>query len=274
MTNAACYGCLPFSGYRQLDAVNFSSLKWIDVSPYTYRYWLEHPLDETDAMRVGSALHTLALEPGKFQRRFAIWEGTRRGKAWKEFETASVASGKTILTATQVDPVRAMAAALLAKPDNLSLLTGGQRELSITWTERTTGIKCKCRVDHLTDEYLDDLKSTKSIDAFKFGRAAGDYLYCVQSAIYRDAAESLDGKLRKCRLLAVEKSQPHESAVYELDEELLDEGHTKWLEWLETLAHCRETNRWPQRYELPQKLQLAPWQTAHEDDDLSDLGLE
>ena len=281
MINATCHGYLPFSEYRQLDAVNFSSLKHMDWSPYTYRYWSQHERKDTDDFREGRAAHTLILEQHAFDARYVVWDKLseagnlcpRRGKDWETFAAAAQRKRQTVLLPSQKERVFAQAIAVRSKDANQEILCGGTAEQSFTWVEKETGILCKCRVDK-SNERLVDVKGARSIDAFKFGRAAGDLLYHAQLAAYQDGLAAVTGKTLPCCILAFQKLPPYESAVFELPEHLLEQGRATWIEWLKKLRHCRENNHWPQRYELPQQLQLPAWMTEQDEDDISDQNLD
>src|SRR4051812_34967536 len=62
------YYDLPAKTYHALDACSKSSLDWIaDYSPMHLKWNREHPEEPTDALKFGSALHTMILEPAKFE---------------------------------------------------------------------------------------------------------------------------------------------------------------------------------------------------------------
>ena len=101
------YENLPVNEYLSIEAVSNSSLKSLNASPR--HFWACHvapektPVKETDAMRVGRAIHTMFLEPAMFNAEFAIWDGRRSGDAYKDFQSEN--ADKTILTRTQFEEV-------------------------------------------------------------------------------------------------------------------------------------------------------------------------
>lgn len=64
--------------YRQIDAINWSSLKHMAESPMLYRHMLDHGRDDTPALAFGRLVHTLVFEPALFNSECAIYEGERR----------------------------------------------------------------------------------------------------------------------------------------------------------------------------------------------------
>ena len=57
--------------YTDIDAVNWSSLKWMRESPQMYRYRLSVPMEDTPALALGRATHTLVFEPTNARERRA-----------------------------------------------------------------------------------------------------------------------------------------------------------------------------------------------------------
>lgn len=64
------YG-LPFDDYKAIDALNMSLLKEIAESPGKLDWRRQNPWAPTPEAILGSAIHTLLLEPSDFPRRFA-----------------------------------------------------------------------------------------------------------------------------------------------------------------------------------------------------------
>ncbi len=93
--------------YASIDAVNFSTMKYMAKSPRHYRYACENPSATTQPMRLGDASHTATLEPMRFTRDYAVYEPPegktdRRGtKAWDEFLEAN--PGRTVLKQDEFD---------------------------------------------------------------------------------------------------------------------------------------------------------------------------
>jgi hypothetical protein len=52
--------------YAAIPAINWSTLKYLDVSPRMLRWRVEHPRHDTDALDLGRAIHCAILEPERF----------------------------------------------------------------------------------------------------------------------------------------------------------------------------------------------------------------
>ena len=78
------FNFVSWAEYLEIDAVNFSSLKNMAQGADYYKWRLANPLVPTADMKKGTAIHTMVLEPDKFSARYAVWEGSRRGKVYAE----------------------------------------------------------------------------------------------------------------------------------------------------------------------------------------------
>ena len=90
--------------YRQKPGVNKSSLVEMLRSPLHYRYALEHPREDTPAMKMGRAIHSAFLTPEQFVVDFAEAPAcdrrTKEGRAiWEQFTQDN--SGREILSAEE-----------------------------------------------------------------------------------------------------------------------------------------------------------------------------
>lgn len=243
--------------YDRIDAVNFSTLKALADSPAHYRARLATPVEETDAMRLGSAVHTLALEPHCFADDYAVWHGGRR--AGKEYD-AFVAdlAGRTALTPDQMATALAMADSIRRAVGDLT--RRGSAEWSVVWTDAETGIGCKARVDWCGPAGLIDLKTCLSTDPRAFAANAARYLYHAQMAWYFDGIHAATGETPTAAyLVGVEKSPPYDVGVFALDEHALSLGRVTYRRWLSRLAECRSRDEWPGRCSVVQPLTLPAW---------------
>ena len=265
---------MTFSAYRALDAVNWSSLKHLRDSPLHYRHALTGADTDTTERAVGRAIHALVFEPAVFERDFAIFEGpTRRGKVWDEFEAAH--ARQTILKTNEVEDVIAASNAVKTHPLVAPYLDGGAFEQTVTWTDPATGIACKARMDWLQSQRaLVDLKSSTTIDAYRFGRIAARLGYHGQIAFYDDGVTHALGWTPAERVIvAVESKAPYDVGVFVVDDDTLQAGREEVAELMARLAGCRETGAWPGRYTEKAALMLPAYVFGEEDEDAAELGV-
>lgn len=141
------------------------------------------------------------------------------------------------------------------------LLRGGLAEEAVTWTDATTGIKCKGRLDYLRPDLVIDLKSSKDPTPSKFERDAVSYGYVSQAAFYYDgakAAKRLAGDARPV-VVAVRAKDDFDVACFRLTQEAIDTGRAIYRNLLHRLAECEAANYWPGVAPEIRDLNLPPW---------------
>ncbi len=233
-----------FRDYCALQALNISSLLYVDRSPKHYKHYTEHGRPDSTTLAIGRAAHTGALEPHQFLREYALWpaeNGQRRGKKYVAFATAN--AGKTILTEKEYDLAQAMASAVRTDPLAMRhLAPPGETEVTIQW--EVDGRPAKSRIDFLGESIV-DLKTCANASQRAFGRAAVDHHYDVRGAWYQDAVEHDRGIKLPVVFIAVEKTPPHDVVVWRAPDHVLEDGRAKYQELLETLRKCEERDEWP-----------------------------
>jgi len=255
--------------------VGSSMLSDFRKSPALYQgIYVTHTIPKpppTTAMLKGSALHTLVLEPQRWDAEYIVATDnvlSRRGKKWEVLAHLAAHEGKAVLLAPEVEAAHHMAASLL-RNKRLRVLMGAKGaiiERAIRWTDVASGIKCKCRPDLLVDDpklgaWLTDLKSSNSPGP-DFPKSCANYGYDIQMAHYLEGAATV-----KDRPLApyyfVVRNEPLWDVWEERklsQEDFIDAGFRARRYWLRRLAECMETNVWeaPEQTE-PGELKLPFW---------------
>ena len=220
-----------FPEYRAVKALNWSMLKHLVLgSPLAYRHALTATDHDTTGRLIGRAVHALVLED---REDFLVWDAKRTGGDWLDFKAEH--AGQDILRASEVDTVRAMAAAVAAHPRAVEALAG-QREASRTW-ERG-GRLCKGRLDVLGPDYVTDLKTCGPLPVL--GRTAWSSGYVHQLAWYRHGAG-----VERAYIVGVEARAPHDVGVWEVDRGALDAAGREIDAALARLAECEAADVWP-----------------------------
>jgi hypothetical protein len=67
------------------------------------------------------------------------------------------------------------------------------------------------------------------------------------------------------KIIAVEADEPHDVAVFALDDDTLWAGEEMWRGALRRVANCQAQGAWPGRYEAETLLVLPPWAFPPED---------
>lgn len=211
--------------------VRFSNLKHIARSPAHYLHAVTREITETRAMRVGFAVHAECLGGN-----FAVFDGDRRGNAWKEF--AAEHAGEKILTRTEADDAMRIAAAVRSNPLAMKILEG-EHEKRLEWDY--LGRACQGHLDVLVPGVrVAELKVTNDASPDRFTWQAIRMAYHCQLAWYGNAAQ-----VEQAHVVAVEDKAPHVVTVMELTPRILDQGRKLCHLWMERLLGCEHANRWP-----------------------------
>lgn len=260
----------PFDAYLKRPGVHNTLLKEMKRSPKRYQFRAANPLEDSTTLAFGRASHTAVLEPDRFPIDYAVFPGKRRqGKEWEQFQAAN--ADRTILKMDEYAACLAVRDAVRSHPVAGPLLASGKPEQTITWTDAATGLECKGRADWLSPVALVDLKTTTDIDADRFGALAARMGYHAQLAFYRDGLRA-NGLDLPAKIIAVEADEPHDVAVYAIDDDSLYAGEEQYRDALRKVAKCQAAQVWPGRYEQERLLILPSWAFPAEDD--VDQGLD
>ena len=208
--------------YNNAEGIRRSDLWKMEDSPEKFRYFLEHPVEQTPAMAFGSACHKMVLEPDTFGLEYAtapqVDRRTKEGKAmWEAFVQDN--AGKTILSPDDVSTMEEMETALVHCPLAKKLLWGkGESEVPFFWTDPDTGEKCKIKVDRLVKFnrkwYGVDYKTTLCAETFRFNSDIFKMGYFMQAAMYTEGVMKAK-KMRKrpgFLFVAQEKKAPYSAS--------------------------------------------------------------
>jgi exodeoxyribonuclease VIII len=239
--------------YAAIEAVNWSTLVHLATSAKLMEWRRDHPRKETEALRIGTALHAAVLEPDTFAKRYVAQPdlGDGRTKAGKEARAqwlASVPPGALVIDAEDHDLVKRCAAATLAHPEVRNLLRGGRAEEVVNWTDAESGLACKGRLDYIAPSYLLDLKSMRAETLPEFARAIAGRLYHGQVAFYFDgaaAARLLDPTRAQVFVIGVQTVEPYDVVPARIQIEDLERGRALYRSLLRRYAECRAANWYP-----------------------------
>lgn len=244
--------------HNDITAVSRSGLWEFKRSPA--HYWNaylnpERPeRKDTPDMAFGRAFHTFVLEPHLFDQEYAVEPakvllkdfGRDIYDAYKQQIVCLELTGKTILTADQMEKLEKMRQSVLNHPQASDLIIGGAIEHSLFWEDPHTGIRCKTRPDVWHDNMTADLKTCVSADERAFVNSIGSYGYHWQSAMNREGIYHTGGNdVKTHTFICVEKEWPHLVAVYILDKQALDSAHKMVKNTLQNFKICKASNDWP-----------------------------
>ena len=229
------YSLVPNEVYHQSEGLSKTDLTDIvDYSIATYQMRKNNPPRPTDPMIKGSAFHDLVLLPDEYKKNYLVGPTVSRStKKWKE--VAADNPDCIIITPGMSDDIHYMRDALYKNPTIRSILESDTilREVSIWQTDPSTSFIVKIRPDIITDGIIFDLKSTNSPHAKGFIHSVWKYSYHMQAAYYQYVATLNGMSISDFQFLVVGSKPPYLTAIYNLSDEVYNEGHDKFREALD-----------------------------------------
>lgn len=253
--------------YDAIKACNYSTLKHFDRSAAHARHEMLSPSEPSDAMTLGTALHTALLEPDRFEEKCAVSPElklrTKKGReAAKEFAVAN--TGKAIIRLSDFVLISKIRTAVIANDTAKSLLNGlGTNEVGLEWTDSETGLKCKGLIDRLAPQNghtaVVDIKTTANAQPWAFASAIAKFKYHEQAAFYLSGLNANARAVRRFIWIAIEKEPPFGVACYEPDATMLEQGELLFREHLRLWKQCEASGEWPGYATGIQELSLPKW---------------
>ena len=222
------------------DHISSSDIKNFLKSP-KYYYWSKYQKTEKDEERhfaIGSALHEMIMEPHLFSSNYIVIpkfdKRTKDGKlAFEKFSLE--ANGKTLINEDE------MVKNAVENKTFMALLENSHRELSAYTTDELTGLKLKVRPDILpiNNSTIVDIKSCVDSSPKEFKRNVYSYGYSISAAYYMDIL-----KRENYIFAAIEKSQPYQTSLYALNDEMIEYGKLQSRTALNLLKWSYDNNFW------------------------------
>ena len=235
-------------------------------------YWAQHldPNREqkvTPAPILGSAIHTVVLEPDTWKDRYLVAPENmdRRSKAgkdtWKALSEDAEDSGKVVLKWEEAETALKVQAAVRAHPLAVALFSEGEAESSVFWKDPETQATCKARPDWMRqDGVMVDLKSCISSHPETFSKQAFNLGYYIQAAWYSAGWQVATGQeVTAFMFVAVEKTPPYGVSVFDVGPEYLELGRVATRKALDLYVDCQRTGQWPGYPRDIQTLEAPPW---------------
>jgi hypothetical protein len=269
------YRDLSNADYHASQGVSSSRLKMLaSKTPAHMIHAMSEPSESTPAQSLGSAVHTMVLEPECVDRDIAVApEINRRTKAGKEeyaaFQVES--AGKIILSPEQWDTAIKMRDSILAHPMASIFLEDIYAEHSIYWDRDITAEHSellKVRPDGicLSHPVLLDIKTCRDGSYTGFTRAVQNFEYHLSAAMYLEGVNQCSelmgslpfNKYTSFLFICVENEAPFATSVYDLSSEYLRFGQALYERTLLALAQGRE-NDWPGYPVEIRTIEPPPW---------------
>src|SRR5262249_7036551 len=136
----------------------------------------------------------------------------------------------------------------------------GEPEFSIFWTDKQTGLPCKCRVDYMPTEVLSDprgvavdLKTAADPSPKEYASSLVRLGYHRKLRHYQAGLNAYTGSQQPFVHIAAGTSPPYVVASYEVDDTHPNDGFPLGAEQrrrtLTALAECLDSGDWREPYE-------------------------
>lgn len=222
--------------------LSYSGAKDILRSPFVYQWKRTQPREQSDAMDLGTVLHSLVLDTGQ------SWETIDGGRGVTERKTDARARGLIPIRLEDLSKAARMAAAIQNHAEARSVLARcNRRELAAIADDNDSGVTMRAFLDALHDQgrYVVEVKSGRPGTIDDFARTAVNLGYDIQAATYHAIMEWLGQPVETVWFVLVESEAPHLVAVRCLDAEFIELGRAKLRRALDTYARCVTTGEWP-----------------------------
>lgn len=241
--------------YHRDQSISKSGLDWIDKNPSQLIWSKNAPRDveKEKPLDFGTAVHTLLLEPEKFNEQFVIAPElnlrTNVDKAkWAQFQEEN--TDRTIMTFEENRKLQIMRKSVFAHPvARMIFEADGYNEASIFWQDKETEEMCRIRPDRAINfngrPIIVDVKKVEGLDRFE--KHVEEFRYYVQDAMYTDGYEQHFGVRPEFWFLCVSSSVSagkYEVEVVELPDHWKEAGYKKYRENLQTYSYCRRNDDW------------------------------
>jgi hypothetical protein len=138
--------------YFALKAISASQIKQYDKGAYWF--WKSSPFNPdkepekaSDALAFGKLCHCMLLEPEAVEKRFMIVDFGKTRTTKKYTEAVETYPGFEIVTQDEMDRAKKMIEEIGNHPLASRIIAGATAEMPYTWTDKETGLPCKCKID-------------------------------------------------------------------------------------------------------------------------------
>ena len=265
------YSGIPIEKYHSAGicadkAVSSTDLRtcWSKSPAHMFAHWAENPKrverPSTRAMILGSAAHHLFLGEDGFSQKFIQQPLTYRDtktaevKDWNNNATYckkwnAEHDDFTIVTAKELDAIKAMAWSMQANPWVQTGILQGEVEVSGFVKDAETGLWIKVRPDVIptaSGDYV-DLKTAAEVTTPALQYSIRSYGYNQQGALVGEVAQQILTEIPFASfwLMFIETVAPHCARAVKLTDEDLRNGNRMNRSSLHKIALCIERGIWP-----------------------------
>ncbi len=261
---------LPMPDYLAAHGVSQSQLKRIAQSPAHLRYYVSHPEPSTPDQIIGTIGHVAVFETTRLETCCWVKPNTyqdAKTSDWKKWNGNATAckdwiaarQDRPIISQEHYTDVLGMADAIRRHPAAALALKTGKAEQSLFCEDPDTGLQLKCRADWLSGNAIVDLKTCQDASPMGFAKCVANFGYDIQAAFNLDLANILGLGKAHFIFIAAEKEPPYAVGVYQLDQESIEVGRSKYRRLLSCYLQCVVDDKWPAYSSNIEFLSLPMW---------------
>lgn len=203
----------------------------------------KRPPAPSDALRHGTLVHTIILEPDRLNRYKVLdahaiaGNNPKTGKPYDaptmtgKFKAAvadAAEQGLTVVAQDEWDAAHAEAQAVMDHPTAGRLLAAATDVEVSAYADHPTGARVRARFDLIGPGFIADIKTTRDANPDDYGRTVHQLLYHVSAANYLDIANANGLDVTAFAFINVEKEPTpggkYRVSVIELAERAIDKG--------------------------------------------------
>jgi len=206
--------------YHSNNSISASGLK--KIYKKSVKHYLRAKFNETPAMALGTATHTIMLEGQKqFDQDYYLmpkYDGrTKEGKQIKA-KHDKLAGDRKQLKDSDMDVISGIMQNLRQHDLATKYCTG---TVEVSHYGKMDGVPIRVRPDCIGDNWISDVKTCQDNSPLAFRRDVFKYAYHLQACFYSDV---LGFPPENFRFIAVETNYPYTVEVYGLDDNMIKIG--------------------------------------------------
>lgn len=210
---------------------------------------------DSDALLMGRLLHSrieLHANLDEYRKIFVVkpkFTGSGARAAGEEWDHAH--KGMTILTESQEADIESMFAGVVANPQSRAIVdANGIYEETVFWTDRDSGVLCKCRPDKRVPDFLGqpliaDWKTIGQFSKRNIQDAIADHHYHVSAAFTIDGLKAVGIDPGPYVFVFIEKGEPNRVLCVPANDIDVELGRRKYKKVLMQIAEAQKTGVWP-----------------------------
>lgn len=260
------YRAMPAQAYHaDRDALSCSLIKPLLVSPAHFQAGLVAHEKPSAPKQFGMLVHLLLLQPELVGQELAVYPGVVKPRSGAMDEFASLHPDKLVVDEPTFANARRLADKVAATTYQgrplARFIEESIPEATIYFTEPTTGLRMRVRLDAYHPEISFDLKSTRHAAARAFARDAVDLHYDLQAFMYSLGRCLYEGteNAKPFVFIAAENAAPYSVSTFRANPAFMGNGSNKFQACAAAFKACTATNYWPD-LSCDDELDIEPWQ--------------